>query len=196
MKIIFAQGNPGPIYAQTRHNTGFIAIDALAREWETTWKTSSKFQADIAEASVNGNKALLVKPQTFYNETGQAARGLLDYYKLSPADLLVIHDDMALPFGTIRVRNNGSDAGNNGIKSLNAHVGQQYTRIKVGIWTSLRNSQDDKSFVTGMFSKKESDHLQAAIVPEVIVLAENFLSGTIAPSSQCLLPDQPNQTIS
>lgn len=160
MKVILAQGNPGDDYTKTRHNVGFYCIDHLANELSVTFLPKPKFHADIAEASVDGEKIILVKPATFYNETGHTARALVDFYKLDPAsDLLVIHDDLALPFGTIRTRPEGSDAGNNGVKSLNAHIGPQYNRIRVGIYSPLRDTQHDADFVLGKFTREESETL-------------------------------------
>ena len=113
MKVIFAQGNPGRQYAATRHNVGFIILDALADG--AHFAPKPKFFAEMAETQIAGEKTLLIKPQTFYNETGRSARAILDFYKLDPSDLLVIHDDLALAFGSLRIRDKGSDAGNNGI---------------------------------------------------------------------------------
>ena len=180
MKLIFAQGNPGQQYARTRHNTGFIALDILANENSGTWKTSDKFHADIAEISLNNEKVLLVKPLSFYNETGQVARALVDFYKLNPAeDVLVIHDELALPFGTIRVREKGSDAGNNGIKSLNAHLGEGYARVRVGIWNDKRDLMDDAAFVLSNFSTDEQKTLNEGLIPQITTLIEAFVKGEL-----------------
>src|SRR6202007_316026 len=116
MKIIFAQGNPGQEYEKTRHNVGFLALDFYADKKTVQFQTKSKFYPDIAELTDGGEKVLLVKPTTFYNETGRAAHALADFYKVDTTDILVIHDELALPFGTLRLREKGSDAGNNGIK--------------------------------------------------------------------------------
>ena len=162
MKIIFAQGNPGSEFSLTRHNVGFFLLDDFAKKYGASFASKTKFRADIAEISVDGEKILLVKPTTYYNETGQSARALVDFYKLDPAkDLLVIHDDLALPFGTIRTRPSGSDAGNNGIKSLNAHLGQQYGRIRVGIYNDLRDQIPDADFVLARFTSEEAGQLPA-----------------------------------
>jgi PTH1 family peptidyl-tRNA hydrolase len=111
MKIIFAQGNPEPDYANTRHNIGFTVLNELSEQLKLKWNGSSKFHAQIAEASISGEKVLLVKPTTFYNDTGASIRKIVDFYKLDPShELLVIHDDLALAFGVIRIRSEGSDA--------------------------------------------------------------------------------------
>ena len=187
MKLLFAQGNPGPQYTRTRHNTGFITLDTLAEAHGGTWRTQDKFRADIAEISIQGEKLLLVKPRSFYNETGQVARGLVDFYKLEPSeDVLVIHDELALPFGTIRVRQKGSDAGNNGIKSLNAHLGQDYARIRIGIWNERRDLMDDADFVLSAFSQDEAKTLNELVKKKVTPLIEAFVRGNLEPVSHTL----------
>ena len=184
MKLLFAQGNPGRQYAQTRHNAGFITLDALAEAEGAAWRTQDKFHADIAEVSLQGQKVLLVKPLSFYNETGQVARALVDFSKLEPAtDVLVIHDELALPFGTIRVRESGSDAGNNGIKSLNAHLGPAYSRIRIGIWNELRDKMDDAAFVLSKFSAEETKGLNEMVKNTITPLITQFVDGSLAPSS-------------
>ena len=175
MKLIFAQGNPGTQYAYTRHNVGFLLLDDFARNNRAEFIKKAKFHADIAEFAAKGEKVLLVKPTTFYNETGQSARLLIDFYKLDPTtDFLVIHDDLALPFGTIRTREKGSDAGNNGIKSLNAHLGPDYKRIRVGIHNQLRERIPDVDFVLSHFSAHEKNALS-----DVYQHAERFIDGFI-----------------
>lgn len=184
MKLIFAQGNPTKQYERTRHNVGFMVLDALAESGQATWQASSKFKADVAEIQLGGQKALLVKPSSYYNETGSVARAIVDFYKLTPAeDVLVIHDDLALPFGTVRVRASGSDAGNNGIKSLNAHLGPHYARIRIGIWNELRDQIDDANFVLSAFTKNEATKLAQLIDATVVPLVEKFTTGTLEPVS-------------
>ncbi len=183
MKLIFALGNPGSSYAVTRHNTGFMAIDAFAREKGLTFSEKTKFNAYIAEFSFEGEKILLVKPTTCYNEVGVSARALIDFYKLSSAeDLLVIHDDLALPFGTIRVRKKGSDAGNNGIKSLNTHIDPEYARIRVGIAVPERTS-DDASFVLSRLNSEEVKVLKEEIIPKAHELMHLFLTSVLEDTS-------------
>lgn len=175
MKVLFAQGNPGPQYALTRHNVGFIFADTLAKKWGTSFSSKSKFQADIAEITITGEKILIVKPTTFYNDTGVSARAVVDFYKLDPSnDFLVIHDDIALPFGTIRTREKGRDAGNNGVKSLNAHIGENHKRIRIGIYQPLRDRMHDADFVLGTFTKDEQNAL-----PRIVAEAERFVDGFI-----------------
>ena len=175
MKLIFAQGNPGTQYAATRHNVGFLLIDKLAQEWGATFIAKPKLKAAIAETSIHGEKVLLVKPTTFYNETGQAARLLLDFYKLTAKDFLIIHDDLALPLGTIRTRIGGSDGGNNGLKSLAAHIGIETARIRVGVWVDHHHGADKVGVVLGKFTQQE----QSALLDELPIIqriTEDFIT--------------------
>ena len=183
MKLIFALGNPGSEYAGTRHNTGFMAIDSIAKEHGASFTEKAKFHAYIAELSVAGDKVLLVKPTTFYNEVGVSARALIDFYKLTAAeDVLVIHDDLALPFGTIRTRKKGSDAGNNGIKSLNALIGPEYARLRTGIY-STEHKGNDADFVLSRFTSDEAKLLKEAIIPKLHELTIDFLAGKLEDTS-------------
>lgn len=186
MKLIFALGNPGEEYAGTRHNTGFMTIDAFAKNHTASFAEKAKFHTYMAELSLEGEKVLLVKPMTFYNEVGVSARALVDFYKLTPSeDMLVIHDDLVLPLGTIRVRKKGSDAGNNGIKSLNTHIGQEYARLRVGIHANERT--DDTSFVLGKFTSSEIKTLKKAIIPKTNELIDNFVANRLSETSYSLL---------
>ncbi len=188
MKIIFAQGNPDQKYQRTRHNTGFKVLDAFGEKYDALWKDVDKFKARIAEVTVKGEKVALVKPSSFYNDTGPVARGYLDFYKADPStDLLVIHDDLALPFGTLRVREKGSDAGNNGVKSLNLHLGEDFPRIRVGIWTEQRDEMNDVDFVLGAFSSAEEKALEKDLIPHVVTLIDSFIAGNLEASSHHIL---------
>lgn len=187
MKIIFAQGNPGAQYANTRHNVGFLIVETLARQYRSDFIKKPKFHADVAEVAIAGEKVLLVKPATFYNETGQAARKIIDFYKADAStDFLAVHDDLALPLGTLRIRESGRDAGNNGIKSLNAHLGTNYARIRVGIYNELRDRIHDADFVLSSFTKSEADALKETITPKIIELIEGFCAGDIEATSHKL----------
>lgn len=187
MKLILAQGNPGDKYARSRHNVGFLVVDAFAQEKSATWTEKPKFFAEIAEITEAGEKVLLVKPTTFYNETGRTARALIDFYKLDLNDLLVVHDDLALPFGRLRIRDRGSDAGNNGIKSINAALGEHYARLRIGTWNELRNRMDDVEFVLGNFSSEEVNALKNSIIPASLLVLNRFTKNQLEFTSQDVL---------
>ena len=194
MKVILALGNPGEKYAYTRHNAGFLIIDQLAAGQSAHFSNKPKFFADIAELNsftvdsaastklpiaIPREKVLLVKPTTYYNEVGIAARALMDFYKLTIDDLLIIHDDTDLDFGKIRVRKGGRDAGSNGLKSLHAHIGSDFWHIRIGTDSLLRKQIGSVDFVLSKFNSDEQKILQSWIFPESIKLINKFLNGTI-----------------
>ena len=198
MKVILALGNPGEKYAYTRHNAGFLVIDHLAAEQSAHFSNKLKFSADIAElnnvklASTANTKSrttspqekvLLVKPTTYYNEVGVTARALLDFYKLTLDDVLIIHDDTDLDFGKIRVRKGGRDAGSNGLKSLHAHIGSDFWHIRIGTDNLLRWQIGDVDFVLSKFNADERKILRDWTIPESIKLIGTFLDSTIEPLS-------------
>jgi len=186
MKIILGQGNPETKYNDTRHNVGFAALDFYAHEKGVSFNEKSKFLSDIAEFTDHDEKILLVKPRTYYNETGQAARLIADFYKVQPQDIVVIHDELALPFGTIRTRDKGSSAGNNGIKSLNAHLGEHYARIRTGTWNDLADKMGPFDFVLSKFSAEESAKLTSDIFPKISKLIDDFIANTHTSTSHTL----------
>jgi PTH1 family peptidyl-tRNA hydrolase len=134
--MIVGLGNPGRDYEQTKHNTGFMVVDELARRWNVSlWQ--DKMNAQVAQVQVKGEKVLLVKPQTFMNKSGEAVGPLMRWYKLDETDVYVINDDMDLPVGRLRIRTKGSDGGHNGIKSILANGCTDFIRFRVGIGRPL-----------------------------------------------------------
>jgi PTH1 family peptidyl-tRNA hydrolase len=132
MLVFAGLGNPGVRYAKNRHNVGFMAADAIHRRHSfSPW--SKKFQAEIAEGKLGGEKVLLVKPQTYMNHSGQAVGEALRFYKRSPSDLTVFYDEIDLAPGKVRVKIGGGAGGHNGIRSLDGHLGQEYRRVRIGV---------------------------------------------------------------
>lgn len=131
MKLIVGLGNPGKQYIFTPHNIGWIALDTLSRYWGVKWNFKKKFSAEIA---LTEQKYLLVKPQTYMNLSGIAIKSIMHYYHLNINNLLVIHDDIDLPFLSIRFQKNRGAAGHNGLKNINQELGSQnYTRLRIGM---------------------------------------------------------------
>lgn len=137
LKIIVGLGNPGKQYEQTKHNIGFMVVDYIASQVEhTPWREEQK--AEVCTFTLEGEKIMLVKPQTFMNVSGEAVGPLMRYYKVAPLDVYCIYDDMDLPVGKLRIRLNGSAGGHNGIKSLIAHMGtEDFPRFRLGIGRPL-----------------------------------------------------------
>lgn len=180
MKVILALGNPGDKYAYTRHNAGFLVIDQLAAEQGAQFSNKPKFSANIAELNMSGEKILLVKPTTYYNEVGIAARAIMDFYKLTLDDLLIIHDDTDLDFGKIRVRKGGRDAGSNGLKSLHAHIGSDFWHIRIGTDNLLRRQVSTDRFVMMNFNSDELTILKNWAIPTARTMIHDFLSDHIS----------------
>lgn len=187
MKLIFGLGNPGKEYVGTRHNVGFATLDSFAIKQVSAFVKKDKFKAEVAELTLAGKKALLARPLTFYNQVGESYRALCDFYKLAPEDTLVIHDELSLPFGTVRIREGGSDAGNNGIKSINQHGGQASWRMRVGVSNADRQLIGDVNFVLGKFNANETEHFNHDITPTLHALVEDFASNKFVATSHKLV---------
>ena len=155
MFIIVGLGNPGKDYENTRHNVGFDAIDALVDKYNVP-ESGIQSKAKVGKGVMDGQKVLLAKPLTFMNLSGEAVRGLVDYYKVDPeSELLIIYDDISLEPGNIRIRKKGSAGGHNGIKSIISHLGtQNFQRIKIGVGEKPKN-WDLADYVLSRFPKED-----------------------------------------
>ncbi|KRM09746.1 aminoacyl-tRNA hydrolase [Paucilactobacillus suebicus] len=175
MKMIVGLGNIGPQYDETRHNTGFMVVDRLAVDNQLSFKHVSKMEAMLASGMINGEKVLLVKPTTFMNDSGRSVRPLVDYYDLDISDLVIVHDDMDLPVGKIRLKKKGSAGGHNGIKSLISYLGtQHFNRVKVGI--DHPNKQSVVNYVLGKFKPDQKEAFEQAKISAVSSI-EEWVSG-------------------
>lgn len=132
MKIIAGLGNPGAQYAGNRHNIGFMAVDALQR-LPSFSPRARKFKAEISEGEIGGEKVLLMKPLTYMNLSGESVGEAMRFFKLAPADIIVIHDELDLLAGRARIKTGGGHGGHNGLKSIDAHCGKEYRRLRLGI---------------------------------------------------------------
>ncbi len=166
--IIAGLGNPGPEYDRTRHNLGFIAVDALTRHFRTQL-SGHRCKARVGEFSFKGNRHLLVKPQTYMNLSGESLGPLLHEERATPAELIVIIDDVSLPVGKVRIKPNGSAGGHNGLKSIIGAIGEGFWRIRVGVGSAEGNLV---AHVLGPISAQEQEILQAVVkdVPQMVCL--------------------------
>lgn len=179
MYIIAGLGNPTSQYEKTRHNIGFDTIDAIAQKYQISMN-ETKHKSICGRGMIAGQKVLLVKPQTFMNNSGEAVGEALNFYKLDPASqLLVIYDDISLEPGSIRIRLKGSAGGHNGMKSVIAHVGtQEFARIKIGVG-SKPEGWDLVNHVLGRFSKEEREIVESAL-KDAVDAAQLILSDDAA----------------
>jgi len=132
VRLFVGLGNPGPRYARNRHNIGYMAVDRIAAEHGFA-PFRARFQGRVAEAMLGGEKVLLLKPETFMNRSGQSVGEAARFFKLTASDITVFHDELDLAPGKARVKRGGGHAGHNGLRSLHAHVGEDYTRVRLGI---------------------------------------------------------------
>ena len=175
MKMIAGLGNPGAEYARTKHNVGFMLVDALADRLNApAWKED--FFSAVTEVRIGGEKVFLVKPLTYMNNSGEAIGPMLSYYKMTADDLTVVHDDMDIPAGTVRIRKKGSSGGHNGIKSIIAHVGgENFARVRIGVgrppagWTVINH-------VLAPFLAEDAPKIREAI-------------GYLLPAVECIVTD-------
>jgi PTH1 family peptidyl-tRNA hydrolase len=172
--LIVGLGNPGDEYAQTRHNTGFMVLDAFAKASNTVF--SDRRYGFVAEASLRGRKVFLLKPTTFMNLSGNAVRYWLNKENIDQQRLLVVSDDVALPLGAFRLKANGSNGGHNGLGHIQQLIGQQYARLRMGIGADYpMGGQID--WVLGRYSQEELDILQPSIDTAVKIIESFVLAG-------------------
>ncbi|MEQ9173033.1 MAG: aminoacyl-tRNA hydrolase [Rhodospirillales bacterium] len=155
MLLLVGLGNPGPSYRDNRHNVGFMAVDAIHGRWRLG-PYRSKFHGDLAEGMIDGEKVLVLKPQTYMNESGRAVQAVMTFYKLKPADLIVFHDELDLAAGKLRVKTGGGHAGHNGLRNIQAHIGPDFRRVRIGV-----GHPGDKDKVVGHVLKDFSKEDQA-----------------------------------
>lgn len=168
--LIVGLGNPGKNYEFTRHNAGFLTLDHIASELDTEIN-NLKNNALVADVVINNHRCLLVKPQTFMNNSGTAVRDIAKFYKIPPEKIVVIFDDISLPCGKLRIRRKGTDGGHNGIKSIIYHLNSdQFPRIKIGVGAKPNPEYDLADWVLSKFSKDDTEQLKAAITKVTEVL--------------------------
>jgi peptidyl-tRNA hydrolase, PTH1 family len=175
-KLIVGLGNPGPQYSWTRHNAGFMVLDRLCRLANIS-VTRKAFSGLAGDGNWAGERVYLLKPQTFMNLSGRSVAEALRFYKLSLSDLIVIHDDLDIPFGKVKLKEGGGHGGHNGLRSLAQELGSPgYARLRIGIGRPLHG--DVSNYVLGNFPKEEMDHLldvlDAAVDALEMVLKEGM----------------------
>ena len=177
MILIIGLGNPGPKFEKTRHNIGFLTLENLKLKIEnfSDWKYEKKFDAEISEEKINGEEIMIAKPQTFMNESGQAVKLLTRTYKLEANHLIIIHDDIDLPIGKIRIIKNRGAAGHKGVESIIKYLGEKnFVRFRIGIQPKSGRPKNVEKFVLQRFNKEEKKILKPAIEKTVKVI-EFFL---------------------
>lgn len=173
MKLIIGLGNPGKEYENTRHNIGFMSVQKIYGSMHLTEQKSTKFNAFIAEYTYNNEKILFVRPLTFMNLSGETVEKLSHFYKVNQNDIIIIHDDMDLPVGNIRIRKSGSSGGHNGLKSIISLLGSEdFIRIRVGI--GKPELHDENSIINHVLSKFKPD--EKILIDEAINLMPEIIN--------------------
>ncbi|MDD3793670.1 MAG: aminoacyl-tRNA hydrolase [Candidatus Gracilibacteria bacterium] len=174
MKIIVGLGNPGKEYEKTKHNVGFMFLDFFQKLNKfSDFTFESKFKAEISTGLYNGEKTLLIKPQTYMNLSGDSIISIMHFYKIDKNNFIVIYDDLSMDFSKLRFRDKGSAGGHNGIKSIIKHLGEDFKRIKVGIGYDTKFEVSD--WVLSKFSEEELIDLENEIFKETNnLLIKNF----------------------
>src|SRR4051812_22800528 len=152
ISLVAGLGNPGREYDGTRHNLGWVVLDALAQKQGLAWKRAAQFNADVARWDLAGGTRWLVKPLTFMNDSGRSVGGLARFYKIESPDIAAVYDDLTIDLGLVKVTTSGSAGGHNGIASLLADVGDDFVRYKVGIGPKEPAQMDMADFVLGKFT--------------------------------------------
>ena len=165
MILLVGLGNPGPQYAQTRHNVGFMAIDALVSKGERVAAFRPRFEGQYAEFELCGTRVGLLKPETFMNLSGHSVRAATSFFKVDPAAVLVVHDELDIGFGELRLKLGGGDGGHRGLRSISSELSTpNYGRLRVGIGRPPLNFQGDvANFVLQAFALEEQNELQSVL---------------------------------
>jgi PTH1 family peptidyl-tRNA hydrolase len=178
--LIIGFGNPGKEYDGTRHNVGFAVIDEFAAKNDFPgWQAKKDLKSQIAVQNMGENRVILCKPATFMNSSGAAAQAVQHFYRVYNQNTLAIYDELAIPFGSLRTRVGGSDAGHNGVKSLIKHLGEDFGRLRIGIGSDISKKADAANFVLGKFSKQEQESLPLINREAGAIITEYIFSGQL-----------------
>ncbi|MBT8094866.1 MAG: aminoacyl-tRNA hydrolase [Gammaproteobacteria bacterium] len=177
IRIIAGLGNPEEKYERTLHNAGFWFVDALARKYGGSYRYEKKFDADFCRINLHGEDVWLVKPQSYMNLSGQPIRAVMDYYRLRPAELLVAHDEIDLPPGTVRLKAGGGHGGHNGLRDIIRHCGADFLRLRLGV-----GHPGEKHKVTNYVLKRGSGDVEAAVernIDDAIDMMPDLVDGDV-----------------
>lgn len=183
MKLIVGLGNPGKKYEATRHNIGFLALERLAESFRCDLQDDSKFKGEWGFVTdTTHDKIFFLKPMTYMNLSGESVAALAKFYKILPEDILVIHDEIDLPLGRIRVARGGGAAGNNGIRSTIQHLGtQKFPRLRLGVGRPQHPGQSVADYVLQKFSKAEHDTVDS-LLQKALEATESYLQNGLDPT--------------
>jgi PTH1 family peptidyl-tRNA hydrolase len=186
--LIIGLGNPGKEHEKTRHNIGFDILDEFAAKNDFPgWVLKKDLKCQLTSANLGENRVVLCKPQTFMNNSGEAAQAVQRFYRVYNQSTLAVYDELAIPFGNLRTRLGGSDAGHNGVKSLIQHIGDDFGRLRIGIGTKVSQKADAIDFVLGRFTKTEQASLPQIIREANAMTTEYIFSGELPADTRSIL---------
>lgn len=185
--LVVGLGNTGKAYDGTRHNIGFAVLEALAANQGLDWTLKKDLKCQLAMGTIGDKRVILCKPTTMMNLSGEAVQAVSHFYKVHPDDTVVVHDELDIDFGQIRTRIGGSSAGNNGIKSVSQHIGEEYGRVRIGIGPKTPNQIDSADYVLAAFSKDQQTQLKNLLQESTAILTEYIHSGQLLAETRSFL---------
>ncbi|MBC7707954.1 aminoacyl-tRNA hydrolase [Polaromonas sp.] len=182
--LLVGLGNPGKEYDLTRHNVGFEVLDRFVSKQSEMqdWINKKDMKCHLSQGQFGDTRVYVIKPTTFMNLSGEAVQAVMNFYKIAPDFISVIHDELDIAFGQIRLRVGGGSAGHNGIKSVTQHIGEQYGRVRIGIGPKTPEQMDSADFVLQKLSIKEQDQLGNLAKETAAILTEFIYSGQALPT--------------
>jgi PTH1 family peptidyl-tRNA hydrolase len=186
--LIVGLGNVGEEYDGTRHNIGFACVDEFARKNDfPAWVNKTDLKCLLTSTLIGDTKVYLCKPTTFMNLSGEAVQAISHFYKLPLEQIIVVHDELDIDFGQVRLRRGGSSAGHNGIKSVSKHIGEEYGRVRIGVGPKHPEQIDSADFVLGKFAKKDAEHLPQLKREVNAILSELAYGSPLTPETRTFL---------
>lgn len=186
--LVIGLGNPGKEYEGERHNVGFAAVELFAKNNEfPAWTEKKDLKCLMTQTNLGENRVILAKPSTFMNLCGEAAQTLQRFYRIYNQQTLAVYDELAIPFGQLRTRVGGSDAGHNGVKSLIQYLGDDFNRLRIGIGSEAAKKADPAEFVLKKFSKEEQGHLPQILREANALITEFIFSGPLPHETRSVL---------
>ncbi len=186
--LVVGLGNTGKEYVGTRHNVGFEVVEEFAKKNDfPNWIAKKDLKCEVVVHQLGESRVVLVKPTTFMNDSGQAIQAIQHFYRAYNPDTLVVYDELAIPFGQLRTRVGGADAGHNGVKSAISHLGEDFGRLRVGIGSELAQKKDTADFVLSKFTKEEQAKLGAILREAGVLITEYIFSGELSHQTRSIL---------
>ncbi|HEX8762361.1 MAG TPA: aminoacyl-tRNA hydrolase [Candidatus Saccharimonadales bacterium] len=186
--LIVGLGNIGKEYDDTRHNIGFAAVERFVRDHDfPNWTNKKDLKCQLTSAKLGDTKVIVIKPTTFMNASGEAVQAVVQFYKIQPDKIVVVYDELDIPFGQIRTRTGGSSAGHNGVKSVTAHIGEHYGRVRIGIGPKVPGQMDTADFVLSRFSKDQHEQIKNLTREASALLSEYSYGGQLPNETRTFL---------